>query len=254
MALAGGPGQAHILVLPMASSYAESGPSQAKEFRDLGADAHSVELDHDEASLPASTGHLEGITGIWFTGGDQSRLTAAIGETLFEEELHRMHRQGLVLGGRSAGAAIMSPLMITGEERPDPGDGESDEEDEPFDNIIRGRVVAVRGFGFLPGTIVDQHFVARRRNNRLLSLVLEHPGHVGVGIDERTALEVDSTGIWRVLGESVAIVYDAREAQVAASGPLGATGIKMHVLRPGSTYDPVTGQAVLHTPRVVSTN
>lgn len=238
----------------MASSYEESGPSQAEEFRGLGADARSVNLDRDEASLPASTAHLEGITGIWFTGGDQSRLTAAIGETLFEEELHRMHREGLVLGGRSAGAAVMSPLMITGEERPEPREGKNEKEEEPFDDIVRGRVVAVRGFGFLPGTIVDQHFVARRRNNRLISLVLEHPSHVGVGIDEGTALEVDSTGVWRVLGESVAIVYDARDARVATSGLLGATGIRMHVLHTGSTYDPSTGHAALPTPDGAATD
>ncbi len=238
----------------MASAYSESGSSQAEEFRGLGADARSIWLDRDEANLLASTAHLEGITGIWFTGGDQSRLTEAIGETLFEEELHRMHRQGLVLGGSSAGAAVMSPLMITEEERPDPGEGESEKEDEPFDDIIRGRVVAVRGFGFLPGTIVDQHFVARRRNNRLMSLVLEHPGHVGVGIDERTAIEVGSEGSWHVLGKSVAMVYDAREAQVATSGPLGGTDIKMHVLHPGSTYNPATGQATLYTSGIASTN
>jgi len=243
VALAGGPDKARILVLPMASASPDSGPSQAEELRGLGAAARSVTLSRDEALLPGSVDHLEGITGVWFTGGDQSRVTTAIGGTPFEDALHRLHLEGAAIGGTSAGAALMSPLMITGEERPHPG-----ADDDLFDDIIRGRVVAVPGLGFLPGTIVDQHFVARKRHNRLISLVLEHPDHVGVGIDERTALEVGPDGRWLVLGEGAAIVYDARNARVSNAGPLAATDLTMHVLPAGSTYDPEAGRATLPAP------
>ena len=94
---------------------------------------------------------------------------------------------------------------------------------------------------------MDQHFVRRRRHNRLLSLVLENPTLVGVGIDESTALEVGPDGVWRVLGESVAVVFDARKAAVtpAAAPALGAAGVRLDVLPAGSTYDPRTGTAVL---------
>lgn len=242
VALAGGPGRARILVLPMASASPASGPEQAEEFRGLGAEARSVALDRPQALAPESAKHLEGITGVWFTGGDQSRVTAAIGETPFEEALHRFHRSGGVIGGSSAGAALMSRLMITGEERPNEGAREGD---PLFDDIVRGRVVAARGLGFLPGAIVDQHFVARSRHNRLISLVLENPGEIGVGIDERTALEVGPDGIWRVLGEGAAVVYDARRALVPASGPLAGAGVRMHVLPAGSTFAPRKGRAAL---------
>ncbi len=89
----------------------------------------------------------------------------------------------------------------------------------------------------------------RRRNNRLLSLVLENPRLIGVGIDESTALEVGPDGPWpwKVIGESVAVVYDARHASVTPAGApaLGAKDVQLSVLPPGSRYDPATGKAVL---------
>jgi cyanophycinase len=94
---------------------------------------------------------------------------------------------------------------------------------------------------------VDQHFVRRRRNNRLLSVILEHPERVGVGIDESTALEVSPDGTWHVLGASVAVVFDARKARITppSSKVLGAEGVRLSVLPAGSRFDPRTGEARL---------
>src|SRR5262245_17353671 len=113
--------------------------------------------------------------------------------------------------------------------------------------LARENVVTARGFALLPGAIVDQHFVRRRRNNRLLSLILENPSLVGVGIDESTALEVGPDGTWKVLGESVAVVYDARKATITKPGAstLGAADVRLSVLPAGSTYDPRQGVARL---------
>ena len=103
------------------------------------------------------------------------------------------------------------------------------------------------GLGFLPSAIVDQHFLRRERHNRLLSAVLERPRLVGVGIDESTAIEVSPDGRWHVLGESDVLVVDARQSRITApaSPELGATDIRVHLLPPGSSYDPTTGRAVL---------
>ena len=77
--------------------------------------------------------------------------------------------------------------------------------------------------------------------------MLEHPDLVGIGIDESTALEVGPDGPWRILGESVAVVFDARSAKItpAAQAPLGAVGLRMAVLPAGSTYDLASGGASL---------
>ncbi|CAA9555980.1 MAG: Cyanophycinase [uncultured Thermoleophilia bacterium] len=94
---------------------------------------------------------------------------------------------------------------------------------------------------------MDQHFVRRKRHNRLVSLVLERPVRLGVGIDESTALVVEPDGRWRVAGASAAVVYDARRSAVTAPGAptLGATGVVMHVLPAGSRFDPRSGTAAL---------
>ncbi len=95
----------------------------------------------------------------------------------------------------------MTTPMITGDERRPGGDRPPEKDSsDAFMTIARDNVVTAEGFGLLPGAIVDQHHVRRRRNNRLLSLVLENPTLVGVGIDESTALEVGPGGVWKVLG------------------------------------------------------
>jgi cyanophycinase len=105
-------------------------------------------------------------------------------------------------------------------------------------------VVTADGFGYVDNAIIDQHFVRRRRHNRLISLVLENPRLIGAGIDESTALEVRPDGTWRVLGESVVVVYDARSAVLAERDhALGAAGMVMHVLPSGAVYDPRNGKA-----------
>ncbi|HEY0811006.1 MAG TPA: hypothetical protein VGD49_12645, partial [Longimicrobiales bacterium] len=154
------------------------------------------------------------------------------------------------VGGTSAGAAVMSRIMITGDERRLGGRRPSTDSTVAFITIDRDNVVTSDGFGYIDNAIVDQHFVRRRRHNRLISLVLENPKLVGAGIDESTAIEVRPDGTWRVLGESVVVIYDARNAQAASTElPLGAANIQMHVLPSGATYDPRTGKASIATRR-----
>jgi cyanophycinase len=246
--LAGGRGRARIVIFPMASEYADAGVELAEDFRKRGAEAERVVLTHQEAESADAARRLDGITGIWFGGGDQSRLTAVLLDTPVEDAIRARYRDGAVVGGTSAGAAVMSTPMLTGDEK-HPGGTRPPEKDsgDAYMTIARDNVVTTEGFALLPGAIVDQHFVRRRRNNRLLSLVLENPDKIGVGIDESTAIEVDPSGGWKVLGESVAVVYDARSAKVTppTSSPLGASGVRLSVLPAGSVFDPSTGQVRL---------
>jgi cyanophycinase len=244
--LAGG-SQARILVMPMATESAEeSGPEVAAEMKSLGAAAsRSVNLTRDQAMADTIARIYDGITGIWFLGGDQNRITAVLHGTPAERAIQDRYRQGAVVGGTSAGAAIMTSPMISGDERR-PGGTRPDTSDA-WITIDRNDVVTVPGLSLLPGAIVDQHFLRRKRHNRLISLVLEHPQLIGAGIDESTALEVRPDGTWRVLGNSVVVIYDARNGAVTpvSSAILGARDLRMHVLPPGATFDPRTGKAVL---------
>jgi cyanophycinase len=248
VALAGGRGRARIVIFPMASSSADAGVELAGDFKQRGAEAERAVLTHEQADSEDAARRVEGATGIWFGGGDQVLLTKALSHTRVEAAIRRRYAEGAVVGGTSAGAAVMSTPMITGDEK-HPGGSRPPAKDsgDAWMTIARENVVTAEGFALLPGAIVDQHFLRRRRHNRLISLVLENPSLVGVGIDESTALEVEPGGRWRVLGESAAFVVDARQARVTAGGAktLGAAGVKLSILPGGSTFEPASGKATL---------
>ena len=247
--LAGGAGAARVAVVPMASSEAAAtGEEVAAELDSLGARSFVFLMDSAVGESDSAIRRLDSATGIWLTGGDQALLTAALGGTAALRAMHRLYRLGAVIGGTSAGAAIMSDSMISGNQTP-PGDTTGYYGDE-FTAIARHRVQVVPGLGFLPEAIVDQHFIRRERHNRLISAVLERPSLMGVGIDESSALEVRPDGRWAVLGESQVVVYDARRARIPRSSGtrLGATDVRLHLLPPGSTFDPGSGRASIPTP------
>jgi cyanophycinase len=243
--LAGGAGHARIAVLPMASSLPETGPESVAEFETHGVRAWSMNLTREQAMDAATARSLDSATGIWFPGGDQVRIMAVLEGTPTADAIRARYAAGAVVGGTSAGAAVMSTPMITGDERA-PG-GVRRDTTQSFITVAREDVVLSSGLGMVPGVIVDQHFLRRRRHNRLISVVLEHPTLLGIGIDESTALVVESGKRWSIIGESAAIVYDARHAAITPSGApiLGATNVRMQVLPAGSTFDPATGDARL---------
>jgi cyanophycinase len=246
--LAGGKGKAKIVVFAMASSDGRaSGEEKAADLRKLGAQAENIYVDHDEANSDAVVQRMAGVTGVWFGGGDQLLLTKALLGTRVERAIHERYRAGAVIGGTSAGAAVMSTPMLTGEETHVGGVRPPADSTDAFMTIARDNVVTVNGFGLIEGAVVDQHFLRRRRHNRLISVVLEKAPHLGVGIDESTALIVHPDGHWSVLGESAATVYDARHAAITPPGApvLGETGMLLHVLPSGSSFYPTSGRAVL---------
>ena len=194
MALAGND-KARIVVVPTASSSADDPKEDEGYLQPWRAlKPASVVLlhtrDRQMADDPAFIKPLADATGVWFSGGDQSRLTKAYRGTLFEKELRKLHVCGGVVGGTSAGAAIMSDLMITGG---------------------RERASTGPGFGLLPGFVVDQHFLSRERQKRLSGVVAANPGFVGLGIDEGTAAVVRAQTL-RVVGNSTVTVVLAAGA------------------------------------------
>jgi len=212
----------------------------------MGAEAFVLNFTRAQANSDSIARRIASATGIWFPGGDQGRLTDVLRGSATLRAIQARYREGAVIGGTSAGAAIMSDSMITGDQFRT-GEDTSGYYGDEYTRIDRRTIVVVAGFGLLPGAIVDQHFVRRERHNRLLSVILERPSLLGVGIDEGTALRVDPDGTWGVEGASVAIIYDARKA--AITGPqaphLGAASLLVHVLPAGSTFDPRTGRAQL---------
>ena len=236
VALAGGEA-ARIAVLPMASSKSdEEAQEVARDFTRLGAEVQIVDIRPGEANSAAVVQALEGFTGYWFSGGDQSRLSGLLVGTRALQAVEARYLTGAVVGGTSAGASVMSRLMLTGKWRTP----RNSEEEEQI-NIARGMKELAPGFGFFKGAIVDQHFMHRARYNRLISAVLDHPQLIGVGIDEETALLVRPDGLWEVLGTYYVKIFDARRAQIVDDdGPMAkAADIRMHVLPEGGLFDPL---------------
>jgi cyanophycinase len=172
--LAGGKDKAKVVVIPTASAAADD-PAEADGFleRWKAAGVESVRLlhtrDRKTADDPEFTKPLAEATAVWFSGGDQNRIVAAYRGTLVEKELRKLLDRGGVIGGTSAGAAVMSDLMIEG--------GNPQAKTGP-------------GLGLLPGVVVDQHFTERKRQPRLRGVLEANPGYAGLGIDEGTAVVV----------------------------------------------------------------
>ena len=215
--LAGGP-TAPIVVLPQASELADTGEVAAEMWRKAGATTVTPLVMTD---LPAARQAIQAASLIWFPGGDQNRLMKALDGTGLPELIARRYQDGAVVGGTSAGAAVLSAIMLTG--------------DADLQSITVGATKTAPGLGLWPSVIFDQHFLKRQRHSRLISLVLEHPTIVGVAIDERTAAIV-SGNRFDVLGESTVLVIDARRATVEPrqAGQLSAArNVTLHVLTAG---------------------
>lgn len=140
---------------------------------------------------------LKEATGIYFTGGDQNRVMEVLQDKELLEAIQAKYKSGTFFSGSSAGTAIMSKIMITGE-----GD---------FKVVDGNKVETKEGLGMLSDVILDQHFIVRQRQNRLLGLVLKYPNQLGVGIDEDTALFVKDNRIGEVYGNSQIMIFDGRK-------------------------------------------
>jgi cyanophycinase len=245
--LAGGK-KAKIVVFAMASSSGkESGEEKAEDLRKLGAEAHAYFIGQSEANSDSMVKNMEGVTGVWFGGGDQVLLTKALLGTRVEKAIHERYEAGAVVGGTSAGAEVMANPMLTGEERHPGGVRPPSDSSQHFMTIARDNMELVPGFGMIKGVLIDQHFLRRRRHNRFISAVLETSPHLGAAIDESTALIVHPDGHWTVMGESAVSVYDGRHAAITPAGApiLGESGLILSVLPSGSSYYPATGKVVL---------
>lgn len=238
--LAGGAGRARIAIFPMATTeYDEEAEEVLAEFTWLGAETVILNINREQAQSRSLDATLAGFTGYWFLGGDQNVLAASLLGTRALRTIEFQYEKGAVIGGTSAGAAVMTATMLTGERRTASGRINED----PNAVALRSTEVTP-GFGLLPGAIIDQHFSRRSRDNRLVSAVLDNPQLLGVGIDEETALIVRPDGKWEVLGNGHIKIYDARRAYIVSEDHdvVGASGIRMHVLPRGSQFDPKLGR------------
>ncbi len=222
---------ARVVILPQASSMEDTGQYYVALFRRLGvADALALEFRRrGEAGMPGQVDALRQATGIFIAGGNQMRLSVLCGGTRLEAELLSAYRQGCVVGGSSAGAAILSKTMIcNGKGGPTPREG-----------ILQ----FCPGLGFTDKFTFDQHFRQRDRLGRLVYAVATHPGILGVGIDEDTAAIVEDDVDITVCGSGAVTLVDGRDvaatdvSEIEKKGPVAVSNLKVHVLTHDCVYD-----------------
>jgi len=228
--LAGG-ADGHVVVISTASSLGERANEMYEElFLGLGLGKVTAlrPEEREEADMPGSAAALADSTGVFLTGGNQSRLAQVVAGTRLSQALFLAHDRGVVLAGTSAGASAMASHMVAY--------GQSG-------STPKNRMVQLAaGLGILSGLVIDQHFAERGRVGRLLALVAQSPSLLGIGIDEDTCGIVHSDQTLQVIGRGAVTIVDGSHVRTDAYRgkgyrPLMVSGAVLHALPSGYWFD-----------------
>ncbi len=231
---------ARIVVMTAATELPrEVGENYIKVFDRLGVeDVRIVDtVIREDATSSTALEAINKATGVFFTGGDQARITSILKDTEIDATIHKRFSEGIVVAGTSAGAAVMPDVMIV----------EGDSETHPRVEVVQ----MGPGMGFLPGVVIDQHFSQRGRLGRLLSALAQQPAVLGFGIDENTALVVNGDE-FEVVGEGTVTVVDESEmthsniGDILKDEALAICGAKLHILPEGYRFNLKTRKAILN--------
>jgi cyanophycinase len=224
-------GNGKLVIATLASDEPEEQwATYQKVFRELGV-KQTAQLDvrsrRDLLEHNAGLDLLEGATGLFFAGGDQMKITSRFGGTQACTRMREIYEKGGTIAGTSSGASVMSEVMITG--------GESN-------SNTTASIQLAAGLGLIPGMIIDQHFAERGRMGRLLAAVGQNPRMLGIGIDEDTAMVVESHNQFFVMGSGAVSVVDGSHiafSNAAEENPRAPSifGITIHVLSDGDRFD-----------------
>lgn len=183
----------------------------------------------EDANNPDYCNQLENCSCVFFTGGDQLKITSLIGGSSLYKSLKRAFRKGTLIVGTSAGASCLCSTMIVS----------GIDEESPKKCTIK----MAPGLDLIRGILIDQHFAQRGRIGRLLNAVAQNPGILGIGIDENTAVVFDNISTFNILGSGAVTVADGRNinftnvSELSPDEILAITDIKIHILPKGYGYD-----------------
>lgn len=192
-------GKGHMVLLTVASEEPKAlADVYRKAFGRLGVgDLEILDIrTREEAYDPESVKKVENASVLFFTGGDQLRISSQLGGSPLLERIFALHKAGTPIVGTSAGAAAMSETMLIG---------------GPTNNSCLATLAMAPGLGLLEGVIVDSHFAERGRFGRLMGAVAQNPLNLGIGIDEDTAIHVTNDEEFTVLGSGAVYVIDGSD-------------------------------------------
>lgn len=206
----------------------------SKIFKSLGVkNIKGLSVEHREQCLDSDRILLVNQANvIFFTGGDQLRITSILGGTPLYKALEDRFNEGCIYVGTSAGASVVSETMVIyGEDEKSP---------------CKCYVNMCKGLGLLKNIIIDQHFAQRGRIGRLLAMVAQNPENIGIGIDEDTAIVVSDNKILQVIGNGAIYIVDGRDITYSNVSEqdndelLSIYNVKLHVLTPGKKFNLIT--------------
>lgn len=228
-----------LIVLTAATEYPEEvGATYINTFRRLGYDDVRV-IDiktRNDAERPDYGNEVQKSSCIFFTGGDQLKITSLIGGTYLFESLKTAYYNGILIVGTSAGASCLCSTMIVS----------GNDEDSPRKCTIK----MAPGLDLIRGVLIDQHFAQRGRIGRLLNAVAQNPQILGIGIDENTAVVIEESSIFKVMGTGAVTIVDAKcishtnVSELSPDETLSIIDIKLHILPRYYKYD-MTGRAAM---------
>src|ERR1700675_355369 len=227
---AGGP-DGHVVVISTASSLGDAATDMYRELflgLGLGMVTGLRPEEREEADDPSMVAALQEATGVYLTGGNQSRLASIVAGTRLGDGIANAHDRGAVLAGTSAGASAMASHMVAF--------GQSG-------STPKNRMVQLSaGLGILQGLVIDQHFEQRGRIGRLLALVAQSPSLLGVGLDEDTCAIIHADQSIQVIGRGAVTIVDGAHVKTDAYRgkgyrPLMISGAVLHSLPAGYWFD-----------------
>lgn len=222
----------YVIVLPMSSEEPDSSVIFAQQdFASVG--IKKVVGYNFTLNEPVSQSRLDSMVNsklIFITGGDQTRFMNIVGKGPIYKAIHDAYGKGATIAGTSAGAAVMSKKMLTGNNLKHP------DYSGKFPTIEPANVEITEGLGMVDNLIIDQHFIKRQRLNRLISVLLENPDETCVGIDESTAIVVTGNR-FTVVGENQAIILrNPLKSKTIQRNLMGGKGLQLDILLPGETW------------------
>jgi cyanophycinase len=225
-------GSGKLVVSTLASEYGdEVWEVYRKLFVSMGLkQVKHLGINHrDETSKDPRLELLADAKAVFFTGGDQLKITSRLGGTALGELIEEIYRRGGIIGGTSAGATALGEMMLVG---------------SPSEGVCKLRDVHMTpGLGLAKNMIIDQHFSERGRIRRLLGAVAQNPRMLGVGIDEDTAIVIESDGTFHAIGSGAVYIVDGHDlshtniSQVSFSRAMSVFDIKFHTLSSGDRFD-----------------
>ena len=230
----------HLVIVTVATQYPkEVAAEYTAVFSELGVkivDVFDIRS-RDEAYAEDAVDKVRHASVVFFTGGDQLRITSQVGDSPVYRCLQELHEKGATIAGTSAGAAAMSETMLIG--------GAGDES-----NRVSTLGMAP-GLGLMHDVVFDSHFAERGRFGRLLGAVAQNPRNLGIGLDEDTAIVIERDEAFRVLGSGAVYVFDGTQipysslSEANPEGVLSVFGAKLHVLGRGDRFDLIARQPVI---------